>query len=1357
MSKQEKTELDKKFEAARNQLRQKSILEVAQALGMSFNGNEWTEHDSFKLDFKKNRASWYSQGEDYRNMDVFELVMKMRDVPYRDAYQFVKTGDFKQLEIKHDPKEPFEYKLKPFEDATFSAARAYLKNERQLSDETIDFFIDQEVLVQATRRTNVSEVAELAGDYYYDPVVAFKVFDRDKTIIGTSLVGIGDKAVYSLPGTPVKRKQIGWNSDGLGGLNVSIGKPNRIVIAEAPIDLMSYYELHKDELQDVMLVALDGSGTKMPTVKRYVLDLASNGQWSQSLDRSGLAAAFDMVLENTDLFKKREDLITVAVDNDEAGKKMIGMFEKQGIPVVVDLPPLHDGQRKNDWNDELKYIKGGKVVTTTQELAPDMLNSTKIPEEVDQLSDMTLITEKENKKMTSEFTYEQELDAIHEQEIAEKAVAEAELKYIQSQSDELLPLTENEFKYVKDFAVWYQDDLNAREDSAYSMIADTPPDESNYSLTKVRAEELQKMVPNDQVLDGTRIELFVKKIIPLSEVEREKQHELNDELKYIKGGKVVTTIQEKEYQMTEINSQMDIKKAPELTQELLSSDGGTFNRNPSSLSDDITKVALQPVEQAQPAFLTDDLLHFNIKNSKIKVRKEGYFPIKENELRKLNLIAPSLQKTAQFYAQNLSGTTVNYIYKDGSDYSNMAVKFEAENFMHLTGIMPYISDSPRTASETLKDFAEGNGNFDNILVSSAFKDKLTVLPLISEIVDSKSFLLDDLSDVEKFKRLQLDKAIKTEDEELLVAFRDVDGIGMPASVIKLKPNSNLKLQMDEHIEDKTILGVFRERDGIFDTLSINDDLVPDGGKELKSILENGQVENILSSETLLEKEEGTNLVVEEVGFLIADKMRADSEDEGFLIGDSDHVLEPIYLFPDGSLLDGMTTWGREEMLATGSQAIRDLDHFVLTTYIPEALTKGVDNKLPNFEKLGIIRLVPETKVAILPSENITDEQIQTLEKIQPETVVQSWDDKTILLSDLKVQGSIGETKLEPDQNIIDAARAKDVKALSVHLKDGIKQYLNSDQYKLFLDAMSKFHRYSPKNVQMILAQKPDAELIAPAGRWKSEFERFPAKGSKAIYIWDYREKLSKTSDGEVIVDENGKSKKESYFVLSPKFDVSQTTGKDIPKAVYELEDGKAFDQVHAANLYRSLKSVSETKGVPVSFESISNGANGFYSPMEHAITINKGMGQTQTLKTLIHEMAHSDLHNNKAREAHAYTYSNQELQAESVAYVVAQHYGIDTSSYSFGYLANWSNDKVGLSDLEAQLKVVHIEAKDLITRIDTTMEKVVEVQTSKAASNPFKAKLQEEKEKATQAKEVAGDDQIKKDQGVHRQESGRTL
>ncbi|GAB2022953.1 hypothetical protein RyT2_20270 [Pseudolactococcus yaeyamensis] len=292
--------------------------------------------------------------------------------------------------------------------------------------------------------------------------------------------------------------------------------------------------------------------------------------------------------------------------------------------------------------------------------------------------------------------------------------------------------------------------------------------------------------------------------------------------------------------MLPIYAELNDKKAPDQSQEPSSPAGGTFNRNPSSLSDSNAKVAPQPEEQAQPDFLTDDLLHFTIKDSRIKVRKDGYFPIKENELRKLNLIAPSLQKTAQFYIENLSKTTINYIYKDGIGYSNMAVRFEDENFMHLTGIMPYVQDELRTASQTLYDFATGKGEFDNILVSSAFKDKLTVLPLIPEVVDSKSFILDDLSEVEKLKRLQLDKAIKTEDDDLLLAFRDVDGIGMPASVIKLKPNRNLKSQISEKVEDKTILGVFRERNGAIETLSVNDDLVHDNGQELKIILESTQ-------------------------------------------------------------------------------------------------------------------------------------------------------------------------------------------------------------------------------------------------------------------------------------------------------------------------------------------------------------------------------------------------------------------------------------------------------------------------------------------------------------------------------------
>ena len=122
---------------------------------------------------------------------------------------------------------------------------------------------------------------------------------------------------------------------------------------------MSYYELNKDRLDNVMLVALDGSTSKIPTVKRYVLDVLTDKKWSLNPDRSKLNDQFKLFLENTDVFQQRPDLITIAVDNDKAGLKMIEECQKQNIPIVVDLPPLHDGQTKNDWNDELKFLKNG--------------------------------------------------------------------------------------------------------------------------------------------------------------------------------------------------------------------------------------------------------------------------------------------------------------------------------------------------------------------------------------------------------------------------------------------------------------------------------------------------------------------------------------------------------------------------------------------------------------------------------------------------------------------------------------------------------------------------------------------------------------------------------------------------------------------------------------------------------------------------------------------------------------------------------------------------------------------------------------------------------------------------------------
>ena len=356
----DKNAIKAKYEAEKESLKQRSIKDVAESLGMQFDGIEWTEHRSFKLDLKKNTATWYSNDETWKNMDVFSLVMQMRNVKFKEAYQYVKTGEFGQVVVSKALKDPFVYHIEKYEDDSFNDGRAFLNSKRMLSDATIDFFIEQGVLSQSTRRTDISEVDSIKGQYYYDPVIVFKTLDRNRKIIGTSMVGIDpNQSIYDLPEKKIKRKQIAYNSDGLGGINVSIGTPNRIVVTEAPIDLMSYYELNKDRLDNVMLVALDGSTSKIPTVKRYVLDVLTDKKWSLNPDRSKLNDQFKLFLENTDVFQQRPDLITIAVDNDKAGLKMIEECQKQNIPIVVDLPPLHDGQTKNDWNDELKFLKNG--------------------------------------------------------------------------------------------------------------------------------------------------------------------------------------------------------------------------------------------------------------------------------------------------------------------------------------------------------------------------------------------------------------------------------------------------------------------------------------------------------------------------------------------------------------------------------------------------------------------------------------------------------------------------------------------------------------------------------------------------------------------------------------------------------------------------------------------------------------------------------------------------------------------------------------------------------------------------------------------------------------------------------------
>ena len=337
--------------------------------------------------------------------------------------------------------------------------------------------------------------------------------------------------------------------------------------------------------------------------------------------------------------------------------------------------------------------------------------------------------------------------------------------------------------------------------------------------------------------------------------------------------------------------------------------------------------------------------------------------------------------------------------------------------------------------------------------------------------------------------------------------------------------------------------------------------------------------------------------------------------------------------------------------------------------------------------------------------------------------------------DVDHPNSQNSSSVKTTRTVAELIEAKDSKGLSQLLKDGVNDYFESDTYKQYLETMSKFHNYSPRNIQLIMTQNPDASHVASFKKWKDDFERNVNKGEKALRIFapiTLKRKDPKTK--EPLLDENGNEQTYTSFKLVPVFDVSQTSGKELAKPIYDLE-GTYEDY---GNLYKSAKEVSEANGVPLSFSNDTGTANGYFSPKDNHIVIKQGMSEQQTLKTIFHEMAHSDLHNLEKLQEAPLKRSTAELQAESVAFVVASHYGLDTSEYSFGYLATWSQDPEGLSDLEAQIKIVQKEADSLISRIDKSLEKY---QNKELTKDAFQEKLKrlktKEKEKSVEPKEKA--------------------
>ena len=298
--------------------------------------------------------------------------------------------------------------------------------------------------------------------------------------------------------------------------------------------------------------------------------------------------------------------------------------------------------------------------------------------------------------------------------------------------------------------------------------------------------------------------------------------------------------------------------------------------------------------------------------------------------------------------------------------------------------------------------------------------------------------------------------------------------------------------------------------------------------------------------------------------------------------------------------------------------------------------------------------------------------------------------------------------------------AEKLKEITDRLEQGIAELFDSERYKEYLKVMSKFHNYSFRNTVLIAMQKPDASLLAGFSAWKNNFERNVMRGQKGIKIiapspYKIKQEMQKIDPHtqKPIIGKDGKPVTEEKEVTIPAykvvsvFDVSQTEGKELPDiAVDELTgDVDRYKDFFAA--------LEKTSPVPIAFENIEGGSHGYYHLEDKRIAINEGMSELQTLKTAIHEIAHAKLHdidlNAPKDEQPRVDRRTREVEAESVAYTVCQHYGLDTSDYSFGYVAGWSSGRE-LSELKSSLETIRSAAAEIINSIDENLAELQKAQ-----------------------------------------------
>ena len=325
-------------------------------------------------------------------------------------------------------------------------------------------------------------------------------------------------------------------------------------------------------------------------------------------------------------------------------------------------------------------------------------------------------------------------------------------------------------------------------------------------------------------------------------------------------------------------------------------------------------------------------------------------------------------------------------------------------------------------------------------------------------------------------------------------------------------------------------------------------------------------------------------------------------------------------------------------------------------------------------------------------------------------------------------------------NLTAGKPAEKLKEITDRLEQGITELFDSERYKEYLRVMSKFHNYSFNNTLLIAMQKPDASLIAGFTAWKNQFQRNVKKGEKGIKIiapspFKIKQETEKIDPQtqKPVIGRDGKPVTEEKEITIPAykvvsvFDVSQTEGRELPNIAVDALTG---DVEQYSDFFAALE---KTSPVPIGFEKIEGGAHGYYHLEDKRIALDEGMSELQTLKTAIHEIAHAKLHNidlnaPKDEQQPRVDRRTREVEAESVAYTVCQHYGLDTSDYSFGYVAGWSSGRE-LAELKNSLETIRSAAADIINSIDGHIAELQKQHEAEKAAPDLAAAQEQQTEK----------------------------